>query len=146
MIAQISRGNHMPDLVSYLFGPGRHNEHVNQHLVAGDADAVFSAEPTLWQPEPGITRHLRDEARELGWQVEFPHSRWETEVPPGYVWHCSLSLKAEEGQLTDASGPKPRTLWSARSASTERTGKPRAGGSRSATASPRTGTTTFTSR
>jgi len=31
----ISRGNQMPDLVSYLFGPGRHNEHVSQHLVAG---------------------------------------------------------------------------------------------------------------
>jgi len=101
MIAQICRGNSMPDLASYLFGPGRHNEHINQHLVAGYADAVFTAEPALWQPEPGIVRQIRDEARELGWQVEYPHSRWETEVPHGYVWHCSLSLKAEEGQLTD---------------------------------------------
>jgi hypothetical protein len=25
MIAQISRGDSMPDLASYLFGPGRHN-------------------------------------------------------------------------------------------------------------------------
>jgi hypothetical protein len=25
MIAEVIRGNSMPDLVSYLFGPGRHN-------------------------------------------------------------------------------------------------------------------------
>jgi hypothetical protein len=43
MIAEVSRGNSMPDLVSYLFGLGKHNEHINQHLVAGYADAVFTA-------------------------------------------------------------------------------------------------------
>ncbi len=102
MIAQIVRGNAMPDLVSYLFGPGKHNEHVNQHLVAGYADAVFTADDKLWQNEPGTTRHVRDQARDLGWQVEYPHSRWQSEVPRGYVWHCSLSIKAAEGQLTDA--------------------------------------------
>ena len=102
MIAEVIRGNHIPDLISYLFGPGRYNEHVNQHLVAGYADAVFTADDQLWRDEPGIVRQVRDEARELGWQLEFPHSRWNTEVPHGYVWHCSLSLKAEEGQLTDA--------------------------------------------
>jgi len=101
MIAEVTRGNHMPDLVSYLFGPGRHNEHIDQHLVAGYADAVFTADDQLWQTQPGIVRRLRDEARELGWQLEFPHSRWGAEVPHGYVWHCSLSLKAVEGQLTD---------------------------------------------
>jgi hypothetical protein len=92
----------MPDLVSYLFGPGRHNEHVNQHLVAGYADAVFTADDKLWQTMPGTQRSLRDEARDLGWQVEYPHSRWGTEVPHGYVWHCSLSIPAAEGRLTDA--------------------------------------------
>jgi len=102
VIAQIVRGSSMPDLASYLFGPGKHNEHVNQHLVAGYADSVFTADDTLWRSEPGMRRRLRDEARELGWQVEYPHSRWQTEVPRGYVWHCSLSLKAAEGALTDA--------------------------------------------
>jgi hypothetical protein len=101
VIAQISRGASMPDLVSYLFGPGRHNEHVNQHLVAGYADAVFTADGVLWQQEPGVTRRLRKQARELGWQVDYPRSRWQAEVPAGHVWHCSLSLKAEEGPLTD---------------------------------------------
>jgi MobA/VirD2-like, nuclease domain len=102
VIAQVVRGNAMPDLVSYLFGPGRRNEHVNQHLVAGYADSVFTANDKLWYSEPGIQRHLRGEARELGWQVEYPRSRWQTHDANGYVWHCSLSLKAAEGQLTDA--------------------------------------------
>ena len=102
MIAQVVRGSAMPDLVSYLFGPGRHNEHTDQHLVAGYADSVFTADDKLWHSEPGIRRKVRDEARSLGWQVEYPHSRWQTDVPRGYVWHCSLSLTAAEGQLTDA--------------------------------------------
>ncbi|MBV9450722.1 MAG: hypothetical protein JO345_33010 [Streptosporangiaceae bacterium] len=102
MIAEVSSGNSMPDLVSYLFGPGKHNEHINQHLVAGYADAVFTANDKLWKSEPGTQRHVHAEARELGWQVEFPRSRWQADVPRGYVWHCSLSIKAAEGQLTDA--------------------------------------------
>lgn len=102
MIAQVTRGNSMPDLVSYLFGPGRHNEHVSQHLVAGYADAVFTAHDRLWQDEPGRQRQVRGEARDLGWQVDYPRSRWQAEMPRGHVWHCSLSLKAGQGPLTDA--------------------------------------------
>jgi len=102
MIAEVVRGNAMPDLVSYLFGPGKHNEHVNQHLVAGYADAVFTADGSLWQSEPGTPRHVRKQARELGWQLEYPHSCWGAEVPHGYVWHCSLSIRAAEGPLTDS--------------------------------------------
>lgn len=101
MIAEVVRGESMPDLISYLFGPGRSNEHENQHLVAGYADAVFSAPDQLWRSEPGVQRHVHREARQLGWEVEYPHARWETEVSGSYVWHCSMSLKAEEGQLTD---------------------------------------------
>jgi hypothetical protein len=101
MIAEIVRGDGMPDLISYLFGPGRHNEHVDQHLVAGYADAVFTAPDRLWKSEPGVQRQVQKEARDLGWQVEYPRSRWGTEVPRGHVWHCSLAIRAGEGQLTD---------------------------------------------
>jgi hypothetical protein len=105
MIAEIVRGDGMPELISYLFGPGRHNEHVDQHLIAGYADAVFTAPDRLWQSEPGVQRQVQKEARDLGWQVEYPRSRWGTEVPRGHVWHCSLAIRADEGQLTD-------TQWS----------------------------------
>lgn len=101
MIAEIVRGDRMPELISYLFGPGRHNEHTDQHLVAGYADAVFTAPDRLWKSEPGVQRQVQKEARDLGWQVEYPRSRWGTEVPRGHVWHCSLAIRADEGQLTD---------------------------------------------
>jgi hypothetical protein len=101
MIAEIVRGDGMPELISYLFGPGRHNEHVDQHLVAGYADAVFTAPDRLWKSEPGVQRQVQKEARDLGWQVEYPRSRWGTEVPRGHVWHCSLAIRSDEGQLTD---------------------------------------------
>lgn len=101
MIAEIVRGDGMPELISYLFGPGRHNEHVDQHLIAGYADAVFTAPGCLWQSEPGVQRQVQKQARDLGWQVEYPRSRWGTDVPRGHVWHCSLAIRADEGQLTD---------------------------------------------
>jgi len=102
MIGEVVRGNDMPHLISYLFGPGKSDEHVNQHLVAGYADAVFTAHDELWRQQPGVQRRIRKEALDLGWQVEFPRSRWRANAAGGYVWHCSLSIKAEEGQLTDA--------------------------------------------
>jgi hypothetical protein len=101
MIGEVVRGSSMPDLISYLFGPGRCNEHVNQHLVAGYADAVYSAPDRLWEQEPGVTRNVRNEARSLGWELDFPRSRWGTEIAAGHVWHCSLSLRHDEGPLTD---------------------------------------------
>lgn len=101
MIGEVVRGNSMPDLISYLFGPGKHNEHVNQHLVAGYADAVLSADDRLWQQEPGRQRSLRNPARALGHELDFPRARWQTEIANGYVWHCSLSIKHAEGQLID---------------------------------------------
>jgi hypothetical protein len=102
VIAEVVRGNSMPDLISYLFGPGKHNERLNQHLVAGYADAVFTADGRLWHSERETQRHVPKQARELGWQLEYPHSSWGAEVPHGYVWHCSLSIRAAEGPLTDA--------------------------------------------
>jgi hypothetical protein len=106
LIADVQRGRFMPDLICYLFGPGKHNEHVNQHLIAGYDEAVFSAADRLWQSEPGVQRRVAAEARELGWQIEYPHSRWGAEVPRGHVWHCSLSIRADEGRLSD-------TQWTA---------------------------------
>ena len=62
---------------------------------------MFTADDKLWHSEPDTQRNVRGQARDLGWQVEYPRSRWHPEGATDYVWHCSLSLKAEEGQLTD---------------------------------------------
>ena len=36
MMPNVTRGDRMAGLVSYLVGGGRHNEHTEPHLVAGD--------------------------------------------------------------------------------------------------------------
>jgi hypothetical protein len=102
VIAKVSRGQSMRGLLDYLFGPGRHNEHVNQHLVAGYADCEHTAPPELWASQPGTVRQVRAQARALGSQLEFPRWRHDAAVPGGHVWHCSLSVRPGEGPLTDA--------------------------------------------
>jgi hypothetical protein len=37
MIAKVTRGARMSGLMTYLVGPGKSNEHTEQHLVAGDS-------------------------------------------------------------------------------------------------------------
>lgn len=88
----VVRGERMAGLMTYLVGPGRANEHTEPHLVAGDAamlawhdDAELSRDGAL-----AIARHLDRPSKALG-----------VEVKGGHVWHCSLSLRAEEGALSD---------------------------------------------
>jgi hypothetical protein len=101
MIAKISHGARMRGLADYLFGPGRHNEHTDAHLVAGYDGCEHSAPPELWRSEPGTIRNVRAQARAFGGELEYPRWRWDTAVPGGHVWHCSLSLRPDEGPLTD---------------------------------------------
>lgn len=86
-------GTRMSGLLVYLVGPGRANEHTEPHLVAGDPavmawhdDAELSYEAAL-----SVARHL-----------DRPHALYDVDVKDGHVWHCSLSLRSEEGQLSDA--------------------------------------------
>ena len=88
----ITRGERMGGLLTYLAGPGRHNEHTEPHLVAGSpAVMAWHDDAELSNAEAlVIARHLDQPRRLLG-----------VEVPGGHVWHCSLSLRASEGQRTD---------------------------------------------
>ncbi|MFF3038126.1 ATP-binding cassette domain-containing protein [Arthrobacter citreus] len=92
MIPNVVRGERMSGLMMYLVGPGKTNEHTEPHLIAGDPallawhdDAELDREAAL-----GIARHL-----------ERPRSAYGVNVNGGHVWHCSLSIGAEEGLLTD---------------------------------------------
>ncbi|MGW1674600.1 relaxase/mobilization nuclease domain-containing protein [Streptomyces sp. NPDC002324] len=78
--------------MKYLFGPGDHNEHVNQRLIAASADIVAPGAP-YFEGE-GELKRLADE-------LDAPRTLFQTEIPDGYVWHCSISLPPEDGQLTD---------------------------------------------
>ncbi|WP_299039822.1 relaxase/mobilization nuclease domain-containing protein [uncultured Pseudokineococcus sp.] len=88
----VTRGDRMGGLLSYLVGPGRSNEHTEPHLVAGD-EAVMT-----WHDDAELDRVS---ALEVARHVDRPRSVYGTEVAGGSVWHCSLSLRAEEGQLDD---------------------------------------------
>ncbi|NQX10361.1 relaxase [Microbacteriaceae bacterium VKM Ac-2855] len=110
MIPNITRGSRMSGLMSYLAGEGRANEHAEQHLVAGDpaimamhGEAVLDRAAAL-----AIARDLDQPKDLLGVEV----TRLSTvtdpdtgvvirERVPADVWHCSLSLSADEGVLSD---------------------------------------------
>jgi len=88
----ITRGERLGGLMQYLVGPGRHNEHTEPHLVAGD-DAIMA-----WHDVAELDGAA---ARDIAAQLDRPRQVFGTEIPDGHVWHCSLSLRASEGQLSD---------------------------------------------
>lgn len=92
MIPKISRGDEMRGLVSYLAGPGKANEHTEPHVVAADSAtfAMYGEGELSHASALALARHL-----------ERPSERFGVEVKGGHVWHCSLSLAADEGQLSD---------------------------------------------
>lgn len=92
MMPNVVRGDRMSGLLTYLAGSGRHNEHTEPHVVAGD-DAIMA-----WHADSELSR---DSALAIARHLDRPQRAFDTEVSGGHVWHCSLSLRAEEGMLTD---------------------------------------------
>lgn len=92
MMPNVVRGDRMAGLLTYLVGPGRANEHTEPHLVAGD-DALM-----VWHNDDELDR---DAGLAIARHLDQPRTAFEVEVNGGHVWHCSLSLRAEEGMLTD---------------------------------------------
>ncbi|MFB0833416.1 relaxase/mobilization nuclease domain-containing protein [Arthrobacter halodurans] len=78
--------------MGYLVGPGKRNEHSDPHILGGDlALMAWHDDNELGMAAAmGIARH-----------IEAPRKAFGTEVPGGHIWHCSLSIGADEGQLTD---------------------------------------------
>ncbi|WP_156052433.1 relaxase/mobilization nuclease domain-containing protein [Nocardia carnea] len=121
MIPKITRGAEMGGLLAYLVGPGDENQHTNPHIVAGHASALglgFDGELSVAQAR-AIAREIDAPRRAFGTQVLVPNylrdaagrtiidADGRAVVNPlqpkrdGNVWHCSLSLHADEGQLPD---------------------------------------------
>lgn len=92
MMPNIVRGDRMAGLMTYLAGPGRSNEHTEPHLVAGDAAMM------AWHDDAELSR---DAALAIARHLDRPRKAYEVEVNGGHVWHCSLSLRADEGALSD---------------------------------------------
>jgi len=109
MIPNVNKGGDMRGLLRYLQGPGKANEHENPHVIAGDPFLV------AWHGSESLDR---DGANEIAAYLDEPRKVFGTQVTAqvtaqdpesgekvvlGYrdqhVWHCSLSLGAEEGVL-----------------------------------------------
>lgn len=95
MMPNVTHGTRMSGLLSYLVDTDEdrtHNVHAEPHLVAGDS-AIMA-----WHDEAELS--AADAAR-IARQLDLPRRVHAVDVPGGDVWHCSLSLRAEEGQLSD---------------------------------------------
>lgn len=112
MMPNVTRGGRMTGLVMYLAGPGRANEHTDQRLIAGHDVVTFEIEPgkALSRDDALDIANILDEPRkQFGTEVQLPVREFDEatseQVTTGYkdahVWHCSLSLSAEEGSLSD---------------------------------------------
>lgn len=110
MMPNVTRGNEMTGLMVYLAGEGRHNEHQEQHLVAGDSAIVtmYGFDQLDKATALKIAHDLDEPRTRLG--VNVTRTARLTDPETGVVsttrvdanvWHCSLSLRAEEGQLSD---------------------------------------------
>lgn len=82
----------MGGLMVYLAGPGRRNEHTAPHLIGGDP-AVMA-----WHDDNELSRNS---ALSIAKHLDQPRTAFDVDIPAGHVWHCSLSLRADEGMLTD---------------------------------------------
>ena len=101
MMPNIVRGERMSGLMVYLAGPGRHNEHTEPHLVAGDPALM------AWYDDNELNR---DAALAIARHLDRPRKGFEVEVDGGHVWHCSLSLSALE---VEERGLKTDEQWAA---------------------------------
>ncbi|MGE7434180.1 relaxase/mobilization nuclease domain-containing protein [Kitasatospora sp. NPDC001175] len=95
MIAPIKApGSNTRGLLAYLYGPGRHDEHRDPHIVAGFA--------MLALPDPGRdeTATLTELARYLDEPVRLRNSEPGKQLTD-HVWHCPVRAAPEDRYLSD---------------------------------------------
>jgi hypothetical protein len=95
VIGKISapRGKRVEPLIRYLFGPGRHEEHTDPHIVAG------FRHPALLEP-PLRANGSRD-FRKLNGLLNQPNDAMGSSALERPVWHCSLRAAPEDKTLSD---------------------------------------------
>jgi hypothetical protein len=79
MIPKIRRGKKMSGLVSYLLGPGEHNEHTDRHIIAGSPTVMRE----VWLEHfdgPGDDAAAREVALAVADEVEIPRRLYGTQV------------------------------------------------------------------
>ena len=111
MIPNITKGGDLRGLLGYLVGPGRANEHEDPHVISGDAylKAWYGTEVLDQGSAVGIAGYVDAPRETFGTEVRAQVTRQDPDTgekvvegyKPQHVWHCSLSLAAEEGPLSD---------------------------------------------
>jgi len=98
VIGRVYRGERVAGLVRYLYGPGRHNEHVDARLVAAwDAHTpgeLAAMEPPVGERGAADYRPMID-SLELALALRAKGER----LP---VWHCPLRVAPGDRSLSDA--------------------------------------------
>jgi hypothetical protein len=97
MVPDIQRklGSDTRGLLGYLYGPGRHDEHFDPHVVGAWLDRGV--------PDPG--RDERVTLTRLADLLDVPVNRLRAEGRPrkgGHVWHCPVRTAPEDRELSDA--------------------------------------------
>jgi len=97
VIGRVYRGGKVGGLVRYLYGPGRHNEHENPHLVASWSGCTPQE---LAVVEPEWTGVGERDYRGLVAELEAP-ARYAERGERNPVWHCPLRTAPTDRVLTD---------------------------------------------
>ncbi|MEE1786936.1 mobilization protein [Streptomyces sp. SP17BM10] len=79
-------------LIDYLFGPGKHEEHTDQHLVASWNN---------FAPDPGPNPEPHQVAK-LANQLDQPVKALGQQAPAKRIWHCSVRTAPGDRLLDDA--------------------------------------------
>jgi hypothetical protein len=89
----VPRGEHVEPLLYYLFGPGRHEEHTDPHVIAG------------WRHPAALEPPLRADGKrdftKLAGLLRQPHAALGDRAYARPVWHCALRAAPEDKMLSD---------------------------------------------
>ena len=93
MIGKVLRGERPAGLIYYLYGPGKHEEHTDPHIVAGWRDPA-ELEPPL---RPGGRRDFR----QLNGLLQQTVAALGDRAPGRPVWHCVARAAPGDRLLSD---------------------------------------------
>ncbi len=93
MIGKVLRGERPAGLIYYLYGPGKHEEHTDPHIVAGWRHSA-ELEPPL---RPGGRRDFR----ELNGLLQQTLAAAGARAPARPVWHCVARAAPGDRMLSD---------------------------------------------
>jgi hypothetical protein len=89
----VPRGEHVEPLLYYLFGPGRHEEHTDPHVIAGWGHPAAL--------EPPLRADGKRDFTKLAGLLRQPNAALGDRAYARPVWHCALRAAPEDKMLSD---------------------------------------------